>query len=211
MGSAGFRSWLEAFKGEWKSVALGAISFAAYFGPGHIPGLTAHSVPYLGIDRAIPLMPWTVYGYVSLYPLLIANVIYLTPHPRALRPLVRSIILANLIAGTIFIAYRTQAARPPLRHTFGWQLLAFIWGIDPPYNALPSLHTTYSVLIAWTHMRLRSPHRPLVLAWCAIIIASTLTTKQHQAVDLLGGMALAGILGKLLLSRLSPLDLKPAP
>jgi hypothetical protein len=200
----GFRLWLAAFKAQWQSVALGLLSFVAYFGTGHIPGLTAHSVPYLWLDQVIPLLPWTIYGYVSLYPLLVANVIYLTPYPHALRPLISAIILANLIAGSIFIIYRTQTTRPPLQYTAGWQLLALIWGVDPPYNALPSLHTAYSLLIAWTHIKVRSRYLPLVLLWCAIIIATTLTTKQHQVLDLLGGAVLAGILGKRVLNRLSP-------
>ncbi|MBA3468369.1 MAG: inositol phosphorylceramide synthase [Herpetosiphonaceae bacterium] len=204
----GPRIWLAALQGQWRLVALGVMSFVAYFGPGHIPGLTAHSVPYLAIDRTIPLLPWTIYGYISLYPLLLANLIYLVPHPPALRPLISAIILANLIAGTIFIVYRTQVTRPPLQQTFGWQLLAVIWSIDPPYNALPSLHTAYSVLIAWTHIKLRSRYWPLVLVWCAIVIATTLTTKQHQALDLLGGAGMAALLGWLVLRTLSPADLK---
>ncbi len=203
----GLRGWLAAFKAQWRAVALGGVSFVAYFGTGHIPGLTAHAVPYLGIDRAIPLLPWTIFGYVSLYPLLLANLIYLVPHPQALRPVLNAVMLANLIAGTIFIVYRTQVTRPPLQYTFGWQLLALIWGLDPPYNALPSLHTAYSVLIAWTHIKLRSRYWPLVVVWCMIIIATTLTTKQHQVLDLVGGAALAALLGRLVLGRLAAPDL----
>jgi hypothetical protein len=203
----GARLWLAAFKRQWRYVALGALSFIAYFGTGHIPGLTAHAVPYLWLDRAVPLLPWTIYGYVSLYPLLVANVIYLTPYPHALRSLISAIILANLIGGAIFVIYRTQTTRPALHYTAGWQLLALVWGVDPPYNALPSLHTAYSLLIAWTHVRVRSRYLPLVLPWCAIIIATTLTTKQHHALDLLGGAVLAGLLGKLRLTRLSSADL----
>lgn len=201
--------WLASFKHQWHDVVAGALSFVGYLGTGHIPGIKSHRVPYLWIDRAVPLLPWTSYGYVSLYPLLLANLVYLIPRQRALRPLLNAIILANSLAGMLFVTYRTEITRPPMQYTHGWRILAFVWGADPPYNALPSLHTAYGVLIAWAHIKWRSPYLPVVLPWSAIVIGTTLTTKQHQAVDLVGGVALAAMIGKLLFGNLSPADLLP--
>ena len=191
--------WIHCFKQQWREIAITAFSFGAYFGTGHIPSLKAHRVPATALDHAVPLLPWTVYGYVSLYPLLLANLVYLVPRPRALRPVLQAVTLANALSGMLFVTFRTTVPRPTLALGHGSRLLRLIWQADPPHNAVPSLHTTYSVLIALAHWRWRSPYRAIVLPWCSLIIATTLTTKQHQTVDVVAGIALGSIIGRLFL------------
>jgi membrane-associated phospholipid phosphatase len=190
-------------------IAAALLSFIGYFGTSHIPGLAVHPVPSTWIDRAIPLLPATAYGYVSLYPLLLGNLVYLVPRPQALLPLLRAFILANVLSGIWFVCYRTTAERPPLPQEPGAGLLGLLWSIDPPYNALPSLHTLYSVLIGVAHMRWRSPYRWMIAAWAAVVIASTLTTKQHQLVDVIAGIIFAGLIARWLLANLRPEQLGP--
>lgn len=193
-----FVIWWHCFKRQWREIGITLLSFGAYFGTGHIPSLKAHRVPATALDHAVPLLPWTAYGYVSLYPLLVANLVYFVPRPRALRPLLQAMTLANTLGGLVFVTYRTTVPRPPLPISRGSWLLGRIWQVDPPHNAVPSLHTTYSVLIALVHWRWHSPYRAIVLPWCGLIIATTLTTKQHQVVDVVAGIALASIIGRLI-------------
>lgn len=195
---------------EWRAVLAGACSFAGYLATSRLPGLKARQVPALALDRAIPLLPWTVYGYVSLYPLLALNLAYLLPRPRALRALTDAVILANAGASVIFALWRTTVERPPLPSGAGARLLAALWRIDPPHNALPSLHAAYGVLLAWAHLRLQSPLAPAMALWSAAVIGSTLSTKQHRSLDLLGGAVLALLAGAPTISRLAPADLAPA-
>jgi hypothetical protein len=183
-------------------IATALLSFISYFGTGHIPGLVAHRVPSTWIDRAIPLLPATAYGYVSLYPLLLGNLVYLVPRPQALLPVLRAFILANVLSGIWFVCYRTTAERPSLAAGTGAGLLGLLWSVDPPYNALPSLHTVYSVLIGAAHLRWHSRYRWAIVAWAAMVIATTLTTKQHQLLDVLAGLAFAGLIDRWLLAKL---------
>ena len=106
--------WIHCFKQQWREIAITAFSFGAYFGTGHIPSLKAHRVPATALDHAVPLLPWTVYGYVSLYPLLLANLVYLVPRPRALRPVLQAVTLANALSGMLFVTFRTTVPRPTL-------------------------------------------------------------------------------------------------
>lgn len=186
-------------------IAAALLSFFGYFGTSHIPGLTAHRVPATAIDRAIPLLPITIYGYVSLYPLLLGNLIYLVPRPQALLPLLKAFILTNTLSGIWFVCYRTTVERPPLPEPGpGVGLLGLIWSADPPFNALPSLHTAYSILIAVAHLRWRSRGRWVIAVWAAMIIVTTMTTKQHHFLDVAAGAIFAGLIVRWMFGGLRP-------
>lgn len=199
-----WQAWWRCCRAQRWMIAAALLSFISYFGTGHIPGLVAHRVPSTWIDRVIPLLPATAYGYVSLYPLLLGNLVYLVPRPLALLPVLRAFILANVLSGIWFVCYRTTAERPPLPPGAGAGLLGLLWSADPPYNALPSLHTVYSVLIGAAHLRWRSRYRWAIVAWSAIVIATTLTTKQHQLLDVIAGIVFAGLIDRWLLAKLGP-------
>ncbi|HEY1012764.1 MAG TPA: phosphatase PAP2 family protein [Herpetosiphonaceae bacterium] len=207
--AGGWRAAAGHLRREWRAVLAAACSFAGYPATSHLPGLKARTMPDLALDRAIPLLPWTAYVYVSLYPLLLFNLAYLLPRPRALRALADAVTLANAGSSAIFALWRTAIERPPLAPGPGAKLLAGVRRIDPPYNAMPSLHVAYGVLLAWAHLRLQSPPAPALALWSAAVVASTLSTKQHRSLDLLGGAALALLAGAPTIARLSPADWAP--
>ena len=79
---------------------------------------------------------------------------------------------------------------------------ALLVGVDRPTNSFPSLHaglSVYSLLFIARVLR-DDPLRSLRLAplrigvpWIALILYSTLATKQHWAVDLPAGALLAAL------------------
>jgi membrane-associated phospholipid phosphatase len=71
-----------------------------------------------------------------------------------------------------------------------WRLLL---SVDTMVNALPSMHVAHTCLAAVALGSRNRLWRIIAPMWAAMIIASTLTTKQHYAIDLPGGMALAAI------------------
>jgi membrane-associated phospholipid phosphatase len=92
-----------------------------------------------------------------------------------------------------FVAYPTVAPRPDevMANGFGAWGLSFLYSADPPYNCFPSIHVGHSFVSALTCFRV---HRRLgiVATICAAFVAlSTLYTKQHYVVDVIGGIALA--------------------
>lgn len=208
--AGGWVVWRHWFLAQRWVIAAALLSFVGYFGTSHIPGLTAHRIPATVIDSAIPLLPITAYGYVSLYPLLLGNLIYLVPRPQALLPLLKAFILANTLSGIWFVCYRTTVDRPPLPDMPGAGLLGLIWSADPPFNALPSLHTAYSLLIAAAHLRWSTPWRWVIVAWAAMIIVTTMTTKQHLFLDVAGGAIFAALIIRWMFGGLRPEHLKAA-
>ncbi len=169
-------------------LALALFSFVGYFAASHVPDQPAYVVPATALDRAIPLIPASVFPYLSLYPFLGLNAAYFWPKPTHARRVFQAISLLNSLGTIIFCSLRTTVPRPQLATS---RLLDWLWRIDPPYNALPSLHTAYAVVLAEAHWRLRTPWRWQVSAWALAIIISTLTTKQHHVWDVLGGIMLA--------------------
>ncbi|HYF61770.1 MAG TPA: phosphatase PAP2 family protein [Herpetosiphonaceae bacterium] len=202
--AGGWPAWRSCFLAQRWAIAAALLSFIGYFGTSRIPGLTVHRVPATAIDRFIPLLPITAYGYVSLYPLLLGNLAWLMPHPPALLPLLKAFILANTLSGIWFVCYRTTVDRPPLPDGAGAGLLGLVWSADPPFNALPSLHTAYSLLIASAHLRWRSRVRWPITAWAAVIIATTLTTKQHVFLDVVAGAIFAAPIIRWMFGSLRP-------
>jgi membrane-associated phospholipid phosphatase len=74
--------------------------------------------------------------------------------------------------------------------------------VDAPGNALPSLHVATALFTAlWIQRLLREIGAPADLRhlnwlWLALIVYSTLATKQHLALDVLAGGALGALFGR---------------
>lgn len=143
------------------------------------------------LDAAIPLLPWTIWLYLSQFLLLPLAV--LKAHDAADRSrLYYAALLATLIAAAVFLVFPTQLQRPPLPQggisAYAWQLL-FASDIDG--NCFPSLHAALAVLAGialW-----RRGWKITALLWPALIAAATLTTKQHVVWDTLAGMLLGAL------------------
>ena len=75
--------------------------------------------------------------------------------------------------------------------------MAFLKGIDAAGNACPSLHVATAVF-SWYWLNRRLPAlglgggtRIFSTFWCVAIVYSTMATKQHMALDVVGGIGLA--------------------
>ena len=75
--------------------------------------------------------------------------------------------------------------------------VAFLKSVDAAGNACPSLHVATAVFSAlWLYWWLRNSGAGLAIqitniVWCILIAYSTLATKQHVAIDVFAGVALA--------------------
>lgn len=181
--------------------ALALCSFVGYFAASHVPDQPAYVVPATALDRAIPLIPSSVLPYLSLYPFLGLNAAYFWPKPKQARRVFQAITMLNSLGSIVFCSMRTTVPRPQSTTS---RLLNWLWRVDPPYNAFPSLHTAYAVVLAEAHWRVCSPWRWLVSAWAVAIIISTLTTKQHHLWDVIAGIGLARLVASKLFADLSP-------
>ncbi len=192
----------------WWFKALGTTAFmtaffAAYLHLLHFPVYPVTVMPLTAIDRAVGFQPWALAAYATLW-------IYVALPP-ALAPTLPRLfsygwhIGALCVAGIVVFVFWPTAV-PPADVDWGrYPGYALLKGIDAGGNACPSLHVATALYSAiWLAAELRAMAAPgwlrtLSWLWCALIVFSTLATKQHVSIDVAAGTALA-----LLAAALSP-------
>lgn len=182
----------------WLGLAAGICG--PYFALQHLPLGPPRPVPELGLDAVVAFQPVWVYAYLSLGA-LVPLAPLLAPDPAALRRYGVGLALLCAPCFVAFALYPVAGPRPPLRaeapHLYTWLV-----AVDRPANSMPSLHAglvLYSLLYTDRVTRGLLPRGALQLgralggAWGLAILYGTLATKQHWAIDLPAGMALAAV------------------
>jgi membrane-associated phospholipid phosphatase len=143
------------------------------------------------IDSWIPFLPWTVWIYVSDYPLLMLAI--LLPSDRRRSEAAYGLLLAAMIGFVIFTLWPTSIIRssPSFAGVTGllWKL---VYAIDTTTNACPSLHVANTCIAGHALYGEGGAWRVVAPVWACAVILSTLTTKQHYFIDVPGGV-LVGI------------------
>lgn len=151
-------------------------------------------VPELALDRAIPLEPaWSViYGSLFLAALLPVMVVH---QQELVRRTILAFLMAWLVSFAFFLGYPTVTSRPDevaVDGFFSWTL-GIIYQSDIRYNCFPSLHVAQCFLAALVCHRVHRGVGAVAMAWAFLVALSTLFTKQHYVLDVVGGMLLAGV------------------
>jgi membrane-associated phospholipid phosphatase len=153
----------------------------------------ARELPLTLLDRG-PLLPWTAWVYVS-YPLLFLVVFVLEDDLERLGRYLRGTFVLNVASNAFFLAYPTTFARSPVPPGgASASLLECVRSLDAAANCLPSLHVSTSYLAAFLAARRSARRGVIAFAWATAIAVSTVTTKQHYAVDGLAGLGLAALI-----------------
>lgn len=174
-----------------------ALFFGAYFYLLKYPVYQTTIMPTIWLDHVIEFAPnalslyLSLWVYVSLPPALIAT-----------RPVLYRYALAMTAACMIgllsFYFWPTAIPSPDIDWTL-YPDVHFLKNIDAAGNAFPSLHAATAMFSGvWLHVLLRSFGGPrwilaLNALWGVGIIYSTIATRQHVAVDVLGGVILGGV------------------
>jgi len=164
----------------WGSVGLVYFSTGAMNGPATVLAESA-------IDRLVPYDPSAIWLYLSFFVLI--PYAYLRADIERARWLARSMPLAAVASGIVFILYPSTLAYPPaLLEGVGGSLLALLLQNDSPRNCLPSLHAALTLLCAWALFDSRRKlHTVLVLLLAAGICFSVVQLRRHLSVDLAAG------------------------
>lgn len=171
----------------------GALVIALYLLPSRLQLRPAITLDRSFIDAWVPFLDWTIWVYLSEYPFMVLAV-WLGTDDRERSRLFYAFILAAAIGLAIFVLWPTAVAREsPGFDGMTGLLWRWLYSVDTPANALPSLHVANTCLAAARLRRCGGAWRGIAPAWAALIVLSTLTTKQHYAIDLAGGMALAAV------------------
>jgi membrane-associated phospholipid phosphatase len=92
----------------------------------------------------------------------------------------------------VFFFYQTHVERPVIVGAdVSSSVLKTVYSFDKPFNAFPSLHTSIATLLVLLWGKAGSRIQPVIAVWAALIIASTVLTKQHYIADVGGGIAAA--------------------
>lgn len=153
---------------------------------------------YLGmaIDDLIPFSPAWVLPYVFWYfylggvPLLL-----MFRNQQRCAQAILSMILGLACSFLIFSVFQTTVPRPEVVGNDPFSaVVRWVYSIDEPYNAFPSIHVLASFILMLISARTAEINRltrgALWLAGTAIIFA-TVFIKQHVVADIFGGMVLA--------------------
>lgn len=162
------------------------------FIPGFLEGRVFHS-PELALDRMVPLLPAWSLVYGALYAFLIVVPGFVVRERGMVHRLFSAYLAVWLISYAVFFIYPTRAPRPPavVGEGFAAWGLRFLYDADPPYNCLPSIHVAHSFVSALACYSVHRKVGAFTLVCATLVAMSTLFTKQHYVLDLVGGVLLA--------------------
>jgi membrane-associated phospholipid phosphatase len=139
------------------------------------------------LDQFIPLVLPFVLAYLLYFPFVYGGwgVIFLVS-PKIFRPYAFAMMTIGLITGIVDITYNTAAARAYVVPTdFLSRTLIWLYSLNQPTTALPSLHVSHSLC---TGFFLSKIYPKLTGVWvtCVVLITlSTLFVKTHYLVDVI--------------------------
>lgn len=152
------------------------------------------ATPATAVDNAIEFWSWTVWPYLALIALPPVLALMIRD-----RNLFRRTISAYLVAITLtfatFVIWPTHCPRPSPPTDNSWSSAAYrsLIGLDGPSCAFPSGHIIVPAVLCWAVWRDHHPQRHWAIAAFLLCSPSILTTKQHHAWDLIGGLAVAAL------------------
>lgn len=173
-----------------------AVNGLTYYGSRLLMSGAPHYDLTAAWDRAIPFVPWTSVIYLGCYLFWIVNyVIGASRRDEEAWAFLAGEVLAKLICLLIFLLLPTTNVRPAVEGTSLFDaLMRFIYAKDAPDNLFPSIHclvSWYCVIAVRRNKAVPLWYRGLSVLLCLAVCLSTLTTKQHILIDVIGGVALA--------------------
>lgn len=175
------------------------VFFLGYFQLLRHPATPALVMPLTPLDALVPLLPWALPAYLSLW-------FYIGVGPGLQRNQVElwtygawSAALCLVGLGCFYL-WPTQVP-PPDADLSGYPGFSMLQGVDAAGNACPSMHVAFAMFTAWrVRDVLRRIGAPAVLrlvnaVWFAAITLSTLVIRQHVVLDAVAGALLGGLFG----------------
>ena len=150
----------------------------------------------LPFERDIPLVPWTLAIYFGAFVFWTVSLYFCSLRPREESDrLFCADVLSKIVSFLFFVFLPTMTVRPAVTGTGFFDYgIRFLYWVDSGDNLFPSIHCSMSWLCwLWARGRKDVPlaWRVFALLFAVAICASTLTTRQHVFVDIVGGIVLA--------------------
>jgi len=186
---------LRAHLGLKLALALGLnlFAFAPYFWLQHNLFFPVTVITESAFDSWLGFAPNAVWIYLSLF-LLMPIAPMQMQNRQQLDRYALGVVAMSLSADLIFLFWPTAIVRPPAGAANVLYSVLITW--DRPLNAFPSLHAAMAVFSAccceqiFSRVGRSGLGRLLIWTWALAIIGAMLLTKQHVALDALGGILL---------------------
>lgn len=174
---------------RWFTIpAVHAVFYGLYLATNRCQLSRPCTLPFVPGEDAIPFVGWTSYIYLTIL-LVLPVTMCLLPKPGFGRAVASGMALVALHIA-VFVLYPTVYPRP--MGPSGHAIMDIVWKADAPANAFPSLHVAISFYLAFALGRMgRRTVGAILLAWAAVISVSTMTVKQHYALDSLAAITIA--------------------
>lgn len=189
-----------------------ALHGLVYLLANHYPRGGVRLLPLSAVDLAVPFWPWTVFVYLSDYLLLFVAFQCCRTRASADRFLFAEFFV---IAAATLTHWAYPVAFPRALFPLPADLMALpatamtlLRTFDAETSCLPSLHVAAALLAPLLISRDAPRAFPWLLGWAVLVALSTLTTKQHYALDVVAG-ALLGVLTSLVANALRPVNGAP--
>lgn len=174
------------------------VNFSVYFGSRiFTTNLVHHEITFAWEDK-IPLWSWTIIIYWGCYLFWAANYVIAARRDSTFGyRFFCAEVCSKLICLVFYVAYPTTNVRPEIAGTGIFDdLMRLLWQVDAADNLFPSIHC----LVSWfcciairKNEKIPKWYRLLSYVITIAICLSTLTTKQHAFIDVIGGVAAAEI------------------
>ena len=153
------------------------------------------------LDRAIPLIPWTVCIYFGCYVFWALHYCLCAAVPLRARRFFTADFIAKGVCFVFFVGLPTTMARPAVQGLNVWEsLVRALYILDAPVNLFPSIHCLNSWL-CWASARdipaFSHGYKAFALCAAVAVCVSTLTLRQHVLWDVAGGILLAEVCWRL--------------
>jgi membrane-associated phospholipid phosphatase len=171
------------------------IGFGLYEMSNHYPIFNPQLLTMTAWDKAIPFWPHTVWVYSSEM-FLFFSVYILSKDLINANKYLYSFLALQIVSVAIFLIWPTTYPRElyPLPTDLDpWtnHIFSNLRGVDSPSNCLPSLHVSSVYISAFVYLDEQKKKFPFFFLWATAIALSTLTTKQHYIIDVVGGFLIA--------------------
>lgn len=170
----------------------------AYYGSRLLTESRIHHNISSCLDAKIPLVPWTIAIYWGCYIFWIVNyVIACRQEEEKAFQFMSADFLAKIVCFICFIVFPTTITRPVIEGNSLWDILMqFLYHLDAADNLFPSIHclTSYFCFIAVRdNKKVPRWYQAASFIFFVSICISTLTTRQHVLIDVIGGILLGEI------------------
>lgn len=175
-----------------------SFNFLVYYGARLVAGNWHHYNITTPLDRRIPFWSPSAFIYLGCYLFWCINYILIARQSKKeVCQFFSADLLSRLICLVCFLAFPTATVRPYVEPDGFWnQVILLLYSIDAADNLFPSIHC----LVSW-FCYIGIKRKKEIPVWyqrisCIIAILvciSTLTTKQHVLIDVIGGILLAEI------------------